>query len=243
MERAFHVRIAHLVSLLWMVAATSTAAAQINAKDDAQRAYLAGQYSEAAKVYEALLEEKADDPALHFNLGTARYKQDAWERALREFEQSVATEEASARAQAYYNLGNSLFRLGRAEEALRSYKVSMELDSYDEDSKFNYEYVRRLLAQSTQPEPDDTQQEKEPREAQPDEEDQEGKGDEQEQSPEQNEAEQPEQGEQPREERTTEDLSREEAERILDALRGSESEMMKERLRQRTRGRKLDKDW
>ena len=242
-------RVAAFVTLVFAVifAASSNVAGQGTPGDEGQEAFDRGDYAEAARVYEALLEESADDPRVHFNLGTARYKQGEWEDALRGFEQSVIAEDAPVRAAAYYNLGNALFRLGRPEESLRSYKLGMELDQEDEDAKFNYEYVKQMLAQALKQQPDDSEEEprKEPQENRPEEEEsgQENRQDQQEQSPMQRESERADEGDRPGVESSAQDLSREEAEQILDALRWNDSEMMKERLRLRTRGRKLEKDW
>ena len=237
-------RVFTLLSMACSVTLTSYAVAipQNAPGDEGSLAYEEGDYHAAADVYDVLLEKSAEDPRLHFNLGATRYKQSEWEQALREFEQAVTAEETSEQAEAYYNLGNALFRLGRPEESLRSYKLAMETDPDDEDTKFNYEFVKQMLAEATQPEPDDNEEEQESQD-QSEEEDrpEQGREDEQQPSP-QEESEQPEKGER-QGEKPPGDLSREEAEQILDALRRSETELMKERMRLHTRGAKLEKDW
>lgn len=54
------------------------------------------------------------------------------------------------RAEAYYNLGGVRFAQQKLEESLKSLRNSLRLNPQDEDAKFNYTYVKRLLEQQQQ---------------------------------------------------------------------------------------------
>ncbi len=51
------------------------------------------------------------------------------------------------RAEAYYNLGGVQFAQQKLQESLKSLRNSLKLNPADEEAKFNYTYVKRLLDQ------------------------------------------------------------------------------------------------
>ncbi|MFA5139771.1 MAG: VWA domain-containing protein [Elusimicrobiota bacterium] len=103
------------------------------------RDYKKEQYGEALKHY-----EKADpkDPKTVFNRGAAHYKLGDFEGAQGIYDELLRST-AAARApsgflpKAYYNLGNSLFRKERLPEAVQAYKRCLLLDPKDEDCRHN----------------------------------------------------------------------------------------------------------
>src|SRR5882672_7907471 len=78
----------------------------------ALREYKAGQYDKSLKEYEKLLERNSDDPRLHFNAGTAAYRNHQFEEAAKQFDQALTAQDLKVQEQTYYNRGNTLYYLG-----------------------------------------------------------------------------------------------------------------------------------
>lgn len=62
------------------------------------------------------------------------------------------------RAEAYYNLGGVRFAQQKLQESLESLRNSLRLNPQDEDAKFNYTFVKRLLEQQQQQQQNDQNQ-------------------------------------------------------------------------------------
>ena len=148
------------------------------------------------------------------------------------------------------------------QEALEYYKRAMLADPENEDAKFNYEFVKRQLDdqeqnqdQEQQENEDQQQNDQEQNQDQEQQNEQEQNQDQQQQSQEQNEDQQQQnqeqnqdqqQQEQQQEQQSEPDptkLSREEAERILQALQNEEEELLREVMKPQTRPKKVEKDW
>lgn len=127
----------------------------------ALRDYRAGRYEQALKEYKQSLERKADDPRLHFNAGTAAYRDGQFEEAVKQFGGALAAQDLKLQQDAYYNLGNTLYQIGERipetdkkteswEKALKGYESTLKLDPKDMDAKFNYEFVKKRLEELKQ---------------------------------------------------------------------------------------------
>ena len=127
----------------------------------ALREYKAGQYQQALKEYERLLQKKTDDPRLHFNAGTAAYRNQQFEEAAKQFNATLASPDLNLQGLAYYNEGNSLYHLGERnpdpkqraeawEKALQDYQSTMKLNPRDADARFNYDFVKQRLEELKQ---------------------------------------------------------------------------------------------
>lgn len=201
------------------------------------RLYEEQQYDEALKRYTDAQVHDPDSAILHFNIGDVFYQQEALDRANEEFERSLAGVDAELRARGFYNLGNAYFRQQELERAIDAYKESLRLNPYDEDAKYNLELALKYQQMHHQPPKPQEQEKQEPSE----EKDQQQEGAPQPQE-EQGEESPEEIGE--REPSTQQQMTKEEAERILDALKDEEDEVQKTiRRHQELRERRVEKDW
>ncbi len=127
----------------------------------ALREYKAGNYDQALKEYEQLLQRKSDDPRLHFNAGTAAYRDQKFDEAIKQFNDAAGTPDLKLQERAFYNRGNSLFWLGESnpdpkkrteawEKALKDFELSTKLNSEDADAKYNHEFVKKKLEELKQ---------------------------------------------------------------------------------------------
>jgi tetratricopeptide (TPR) repeat protein len=87
-----------------------------------------------------------DSGAAAFNLGRVAYDRRQYPKASEYFERS-ARELATPieQAQAYYNLGNILFESGSLQEAREAFKSALRLNPSDDDARYNFVFVDRLL--------------------------------------------------------------------------------------------------
>jgi Ca-activated chloride channel family protein len=137
----------------------------------ALREYKAGNYDQALKDYEQLLRRKSDDPRLHFNAGTAAYRNRQLDEATRQFEAALSTPDLKLQELAYYNRGNTLYRLGEQnpdpakkteswERSLKDFENSLKLNPQDADAKYNHEFVKKRLEELKQQQQNQSKQDK-----------------------------------------------------------------------------------
>ena len=128
---------------------------------------------------ERALTRRPEDPALHYNLGTLRYRQGDYARAADSLHQAMANATPALQGQAAYNLGNTRYRqarereapapqeaLGWYQQALDAYQLAIQQQPDDRDAQFNYELTQRRLealrerqaSSESQPSPSEQQQ-------------------------------------------------------------------------------------
>lgn len=209
---------------------------------EGNKLYQEQKYDEANNKYRDALVDNPDNPIIHFNIGNAQYKKKKYEEALKDYEKSLSIDEVLTQSKSYYNIGNTLYRAGKLPEAILAYTQALKLNPDDEDAKYNLEYVRAKLKDQAQKQPSNNQQQQEQQpgqDQQQEEQQQEQKDQSQEQQSEQPQPKQPEQAQQ----KDKQEMSREEAERILNALKEDEKDLQKERQKATTGRVRVLKDW
>ena len=209
------------------------------------------QYTEAMKAYREAQERDPAASAIHYNIGNALYRQDKFEEATKEYSQAIDGAEP-LNARAYYNLGNSLYRTGRLQDAIEAYKRALRITPDDVDAKYNLEFAQRQLQEQEQQQQgqQDENQDKQQDESQ--EQQQQGQQDE-------SESDQPEESQSPQQEQQQDnqaqdmnqdppprpgDMTREEAERLLNALNQDEMDLQKQLRKQSpVKQTQPKKDW
>jgi Flp pilus assembly protein TadD len=94
-----------------------------------------GAYDEAAGVFEALVKESPDDPALHYYLGVAKASLGDLAAAEAEYERAIELDATLLEARS--NLGVLLLGKGDLEAAKYELEACIDLDSEDGDSHYN----------------------------------------------------------------------------------------------------------
>ncbi|HVR30359.1 MAG TPA: VWA domain-containing protein [Thermoanaerobaculia bacterium] len=115
-----------------------------------EEAYAAGDFAQALAGFLDLQVERPSDAAVTMNVGSAHYRLDDLESAVRSFEAAGAAGDDSLRAEAWYDLGNVAYRQGLLEQAIELYHRSLDLDPSDEDAKWNLELVHAELERRQQ---------------------------------------------------------------------------------------------
>lgn len=141
-------RILTTVCLLGIVCGTATAQKYPERRHirSGNAQYEKGNYTEAEVSYLRALEKTPDSYEGAFNLSDALYKQKRYEEAA-EISGRLAADSLHGEhaAQAWFNRGNALFQQRKLEEALEAYKNSLRLNPDDMEAKFNYAYTKKLL--------------------------------------------------------------------------------------------------
>lgn len=211
----------------------------------AERAYTAEKYEKALELYQEAQTRNPDSDTLAYNLGNTLYKLGRFDEAAGQFGKILEKESPALTPRAVYNTGNTLFQMGRQtqsqeflKQALEAYKQSIFLDPDDEDPKYNYELTGRLLKEQ--------QQQQQQQQNQQNQEDKK-KDDRQQQSPQNQERkkeDEQQQQEQQQAQQQPAKMTKEEAERILNALMRMEKEMQqKEKDKKRATTRSRGPDW
>ncbi|RME40322.1 MAG: tetratricopeptide repeat protein [Deltaproteobacteria bacterium] len=118
---------------------------------EGDRAYLSGDYPAAEEAYRKALEAEPDNAQARYNLGNALYQQGRLEEAAKEYEgaaRSATQNEVAARA--WHNLGNTFFRLEELEKSIEAYKQALRRNPHDFDTKKNLSAALQLLKQQQQ---------------------------------------------------------------------------------------------
>ncbi|MBU0960397.1 MAG: VWA domain-containing protein [Proteobacteria bacterium] len=123
-----------------------------------EEAYQEGDYLTASQFYDERIKESPDDARLYYNYGTAAYKNNMFEDAAQAFNQALKSDDLGLQEEAYYNRGNALFQRGNEtlqtdpqhtmevwQQAVDSFDGALQLNSVNEDARYNLELVKRKL--------------------------------------------------------------------------------------------------
>jgi len=126
----------------------------------ALRDYKSGNYEQALKEFQEL-QQKNQDPRLHFNAGAAAYRQGKLDEAIEEFGKAANAKELDLQEMAYYNRGNSRYYLGTQtpdpkarssqwQQSLQDFESALKLNPKDQDALFNRELVKKQIEELKQ---------------------------------------------------------------------------------------------
>lgn len=121
-------------------------------------AWARGDFLGAQEFYAQALKKHPDDPRLHYNAGTAAYRNNLLDDAVASFTQALKSDDLGLQEQSYYNLGNTLFKKGEEilqsdpgqaaklwQQALEAYEGSVKLNPQGKDSRENKALVSKKL--------------------------------------------------------------------------------------------------
>jgi len=215
--------------------------------------YREGDFEAAAELYrEALRDVQSEGPSvvharLLNNLGAALYRQGDFENAASAFAGAIRmSTEMDDAVRASYNAGNAATMQEDLETALDFYQRALLSDPSNQDAKFNYEFVKRKLEEQQQQQQQQQQNQDEQNEDQEQQENQDQQNQDQQnqdQQQQEQEQEQQQQQEQEQQQSNPEELTQEEAERLLQALENEEQQLLREIQKMNTRPRRVEKDW
>jgi Ca-activated chloride channel family protein len=171
-----------------------------------------GEYQEALEKYQEALIQEPDDPEIHYNIARALYKMEKYDEAIGEFQMGLLSKNKKFQADVFYNIGNCQFRKGALDAAIESYRTTLLLNHKDMEAKQNLEFCLKIKDQMQNQPQQDSTGQ-----------------DQQQQQQEQ---------QQPR----PQEISKQEAERILQALEKEEKENL-EKTKKPEKEEHVEKDW
>ncbi|HMC27158.1 MAG TPA: VWA domain-containing protein [Verrucomicrobiae bacterium] len=127
----------------------------------ALKEYGSHKFERALHQYQDLLENAPNDARLNFNAGDAAFESGFYDKALKHFNSSLATEDLQLQERSFYNLGNAHYRIGEQEkeppqkqadweQAVTSYESALKLNPNDADAKYNLDLVKKKLEELKQ---------------------------------------------------------------------------------------------
>lgn len=204
-------------------------------------------YKEAEIEYRKSLDKNEASVPGRFNLGTSLYKQKNHQEAILSFDSVLNTyPDDKIRSQSYYNLGNSLLKFsmdsaGARTDALQgsieAYKQSLRLNPGDSAARYNLAYAQRLLQQQQQQQQQNQGQDKQDQDQQ--------QQDQQQQDQQQQDQQQQDQQDQQQQQQQSREISRQDAERMLEALKNDEKQTLEKLKQQQVKSQRVtfEKDW
>ena len=174
-------------------------------------------YHDAEILYRRALEENPNNSKALYNLANALYRQGRFDEAINILDGLSQIEpEKIDKSDVYHNLGNAQLGAQQIKESIDSYKNALKLNPGDNDTRYNLAYAMNLLDEmdqqpEDQPESGEDDQDQESEQEQPEQDD----GEDQE-------------PQQDRPQQLPDQISQEDAERILDALNQQEQKIQEE---------------
>ena len=179
------------------------------------REYEKEKYSDSEISYRKALDKNNASADAVFNTGDALYRQKKYEEAGKQFSQNYdMNDNRLKKSSGLYNLGNSLLMANKVAESIDAYKASLKLDPDNMEAKYNLGYAQDLLKQQQQQQQQQQDQNKQDQQDQKENQDQQQNKNQEQQQQQQQQQSQQEQA-----------VSKEDAERILNALANEEKDV------------------
>jgi Ca-activated chloride channel homolog len=238
-----------LLAAVWVCAWVMPAYAQsvrslVNGGNDF---YQDQRYPDAEIKYRKALEQDQQLIQGHFNLGNALYRQGKYDEAVRAYDaaRKVAAD-AQTRSNAAYNIGNAWMKAQQPQKAIQSYVDGLKLNPDDQEAKYNLSAALRMLQQQQQQQ-QQNQQNKQNKDKQ-------NKDQQNQQNQQQQNKDQQKQQQQPQDQKQDQQqqrqpqqrekqISKADAERILDVLKNNERDIQKKRQAKPAGRARTDRDW
>lgn len=197
--------------------------------------------------YRKALDANAKSTEAMYNLGNSLSQQQKFKEAMEQYDAASRIEKNKTKlAQIYHNMGVLLQAGQQYPQCIEAYKQALRNNPADDETRYNLALAQKMLKdqqqnQQNQQNQDDKdnkdQQNKDQQKQEQDKKDQERK--EQEEQKKQDEQQQP-----PKPEQNNNEMSKENAQQLLNAAMQDEKQTQeKVKKQQQVRGKKLDKDW
>ena len=223
-----------LVAGVSVVACAQSVRSHVN---DGNSLYKDQKFADAEAEYRKSLEKDNQLMQGYFNLGDALFKQQRYDEAIQNY-QSALTKSADTHtsAQLHHNIGNAHLERKSYQESIDAYKRSLKLNPADEETKYNLAYAQKMLKeqqQKQQQKKQDQKQDKDKKQPQNKQKQDEQKQDQQKQQ----------QQQQQQQRQQEKQMSRADAQRILDALKNDEKNVQKKLRKRPVSKTNVEKDW
>lgn len=123
-----------------------------------EEAFAQQNYIAASQYYSNKLEKHPEDARLHFNLGTAQYKNNLYDQAIESFGKALNSDNPELQKTTYYNRANSYYQKGKIslqadqqltidqwKKSITDYDACLALDPDMQDAQYNRNLVQKKL--------------------------------------------------------------------------------------------------
>jgi Ca-activated chloride channel homolog len=206
-------------------------------------------FSDAEIKYRKALEQEQSLVQGHFNLGNSLYRQGKYDEAVRAYDAArQASTEMRTRADAAYNTGNAWLKAQQPQKAIQAYVDGLKLDPDDQEAKYNLSAALRMLQQQQQQQQQQQKnqqnkqqnKDKQNKDQQQNQQQQQTKDKQQQQQPDPKQEQQQQRQQQQQQDRQ---ISKADAERILDVLKNNERDIQKKRQAKPAGRARTERDW
>jgi len=171
----------------------------------------------------------------HFNVGDSYFKQGRYDEAIQSYKNSLQfTKDKSDQAKVYHNIGNALLKSQKYKESISAYANALKIKPKDDDTKYNLSYALNMMKQNENKQQNKNDKNKDKNKDQKQNQNQQN----QDNKKDKNKDKQNQPQQQPKNQ-----ISKEDAQRILDALKNKESDVQKKLRKQKGKPVATDKDW
>lgn len=190
--------------------------------------YEEGKFSEAEISYQKATDVNPVSDKATYNLGNARYQQNNYEDATNHFKRAAEMSmNPKIEAKALYNAGNSLMSQEKYDESIPLFKQALRLNPDDADARYNLAYAQWKLKQQQQQDQQNKDQNKDQdKDQKEDQQKQDQEKDQKNDQQDKKEQDQQKQDQKQDQQQNPQQLSKEEAERMLQALTGEEKKTL-----------------
>ena len=207
-------------------------------------------YTDAEVDFRKVVESSPKSFEANYNLGNTYYKQEKYDEAIKSYQSAFENaKDNESRAKIFHNVGNSLLKSNKIEQSVEAYKNALKFNPNDQDTKYNLSYALELLKnkdknkqdKNDQNKNDQNKQDQQQQNQNQDQQNKDQNKQDQQQQPKDQEAKQ-DNTKQPQQQKEQK-ISKDEAQRILDALKNNEKDLQKQLRKVKAKVRKTDKDW
>jgi Ca-activated chloride channel family protein len=197
--------------------------------------YEKGKFPESEVNFKKGLRKELETFEGHFNLGSSLYKQERYDEALQAYQSAMSlTEDENLQSKVLHNIGNTLLKSQKIKESIGAYAEALKRNPNDVETKYNLSYALNMMQNQQQQQQNQDKNQDQNKDQQQDQQQQNQEQKDQKQNKDQQQQQKP----QPKDE-----ISKEEAERILQALKKDEAELQKELRKRKAKVVKKEKDW
>ena len=216
-------------------------------------------FDESEILYRKALEKEQQSYSGEFNLGDAMYKQEKFEDAARGFHKLAENQTDPVKlGELYHNIGNSLLKANQLEASIEAYKQALRNNPADNETRHNLAYAQQMQQQQQdqqnqdqdqdqdqQDQDQDQNQDQQDQDQNQDQQNQDQNQDQQDQQQNQDQQDQPQNQDQQQQQQQQPQISREDAQRMLQALQQDEQELQEKLKKQKAQATKVKvlKDW
>ncbi|MBP8945655.1 MAG: tetratricopeptide repeat protein [Paludibacteraceae bacterium] len=136
-----------LILLMFIFTASTFAQKENNDIRAGNKKYNNKKYIEAEVDYRKGLLKNPNSFEANYDLGNTLFRQKKYDEASKQFEKSAALSlhDKVKKAAAYHNLGNSLLLQNKIEESIEAYKNALRNNPKDNETRYNLAYAQLLL--------------------------------------------------------------------------------------------------